>query len=768
MTGSVRRGVAVALVTAAFLWVSAGTAAAWYADFFNADSSGNATYEAMVIDPQAVYDETTDTTYIVFQGPKLDPYVTGYDHATDSWLGTYRIADNPLSEDTHGGPALVIDDAGYLTVFYGGHNTALRYARSLYPHSIGAWSAYSTVLPEGDPMSIRATYPQPRAVAGGGIELFYRNDGVYTGVSRKGDWEVVRSSSGTTWTAAECVLDATDDESSWYACASQGPSGDLHVAAVLRDLQVSATDQFARRDVFYLKRDVNGDWLNAGGASVGPTRTADVMAAALAVDTGDEYTNQVVVREAPDGSPALLYLQGTSVAEGVCSWRFQRWDGTGWVASVVTTTDNLFDAADLTFSDDGAAHAYVVTGGVPDDQAVPGEESLAARGGDIEHWVLDSGATTWRLQETVRRSPGAATRYNNPQVVADDPDRGVLFCEWNNDASSFIHKVFLYVQGTYIQRQFNPDVTRLAGDNRVLTAIKISKEAFPMSSSAVVLASARSFADALCGVPLAQAYRAPVLLCEPGYVSTELRAELRRLDPDKVFILGGEVSLAPEVAAGVASALPGASIERLAGNDRYETSVKIARALEQRRPNPEEVVLASGADFADALSSSAFAARHGWPVLLSRPSEIPAVTEELIIDLAPSRIVLVGGPVALSPAVEARCARLAPATRRLWGANRYETAESIATASIADGHTLERPVVASGVVFADAIPGGLLAARYNSVVVLTRPDLLPEASARVLSKATRVVETYVLGGSVAISPAVENAIASILHSVEAR
>ncbi|MBN2406016.1 MAG: cell wall-binding repeat-containing protein [Coriobacteriia bacterium] len=762
------------LLVPVLLLSGVASANGWFADFFFADSSGNGSYEAMAISPEAVYDPVNGMTYIVFQGPDLDPYITAYDNNKGAWLPTYRVGENRLSEDVHGGPSLVIDQAeGYLYVFYGGHNKNLRYAKSLAPHEIDSWDSDNTIRLDGDAEDLMATYPQPWALPGGGVELFYRNHGTSSSDARKLDWEVARMSTEGTWTAGECVIDSTPGVEAWYVNSTHGPSGELHVAFVLRDLEQSALDWFVRRNVYYMKRDLTGQWVNVSGDPIGADRDLETMnALALVEDTADEYANQVVVRVAPDGSPALVYLVGTRGVSAECTWRYRRWNGTTWGGSAgIVQTDNLFDSADLAFDSAGAAHVYLTTGGTPDGQALPEEEESATRGGDIEHWVSDDGAGGWRLDEVVGRSPGAAERYNNPQIVArsDGDTSGVLFCEWNNDMSSFIHKLFLFVDGVYVQKEFTPALTRLAGANRIETAVKISQEAFPVGSDVVVLASSEEYADALCGVPLAQSYRAPVLLCKPTGVSAVLEAELRRLRPGKIIILGGEASLSVKVHSDVRAIRPSAEIQTIAGADRYETSALIATALAERRGLPETVLVASGVGFADALSVSPYAARGGFPVLLSAPNALPAAIESEIATLSPTRVVIVGGESALGVAIEDACRELAPALERWWGQNRYETALRVAEKSLIPeaGQTLARPVIASGEVFADAVPGGLLAARYNTVIVLTKHDRIPSTSAEVLAQATRVIEAYILGGAVAIEPGVENSVAALLHTVEA-
>jgi putative cell wall-binding protein len=778
-----RRWCALGAVALLFALISAGVAFAWTADFTADGASGTPTYEAMAIYPQAVYSARFNTTYIVFQGSSFDPYITAYDHTKATWLPTYKVGTNHLArDDTHGAPALVIDGNGHLHVFFGGHaNRDLYHARSSVPGSISAWLPQRTIRPEGDLTTlVGATYPQPMLTADG-IELFYRNGDRPPGSLRAGQWESIETTNGLTWSAAERVIgpglgDGTD--TLWYASFSRGATGTVHAGFIHRDVEAGATDFYVRRDLFYMRRSDDGVWRNAEGAALEPTRTVEYLREnALVTDSGDEYTNQVVVREAPDGSPALLYLIGSHEPVPAYRWEYRRWDGTAWSAPVtVTTTDHFFDAADFVFDASGNAHAYLVSGGQPDDQAnsgIPDELRAAARGGDIEHWVLRAGESTWRKESTVKASPGPSERYNDPQIVfgADSPSVGVLFSDWNNDWSNYTQKVYLYTGGRFLQRRFTPEITRLAGENRIETAIQISKETFPTGAPAVVIASAADYADALCGIPLAQSYRAPILLSSPSFMSSALEKEIDRLLPDQgpcdIIVLGGERAISPAVESRLATLAPNATVARLSGPDRYATSVAIARKLAERRGLPSSVVVASGEGFADALAVSPYAARRGVPVLLSRQARLPESTAAQIAEFAPGTVVLVGGEAALGSDVMSACKSLAPTVDRWWGPDRYATAASVVEHALAVGHTLQRPVIASGATFADAVPGGLLAARCNSVVVLTKPDRLPTASEGVLRRATRVLEAYVLGGPVALSPAVENNIASVLMQVEA-
>lgn len=79
---------------------------------------------------------------------------------------------------------------------------------------------------------------------------------------------------------------------------------------------------------------------------------------------------------------------------------------------------------------------------------------------------------------------------------------------------------------------------RLAGKDRYATAVAVSKVHGP-DVPVVYLASGVNFPDALAGSALAGSEAVPVLLTKPGALPASTLAELNRLDPDRVVILGG-------------------------------------------------------------------------------------------------------------------------------------------------------------------------------------------------------------------------------------
>ena len=132
-------------------------------------------------------------------------------------------------------------------------------------------------------------------------------------------------------------------------------------------------------------------------------------------------------------------------------------------------------------------------------------------------------------------------------------------------------------------------------------------------------------------------------------------------------------------------------VDRVAGKNRYATAAQIAM---QSYDDVDTVYIATGNQFADALVGAAPAAQgmtmdtmspmttpdgDPAPVLLTRVGSLPGVTKAALTELEPSNIVILGGPVAVSDAVEEELEDYGTVTR-VHGQDRYQTAARIAAA----------------------------------------------------------------------------------------
>ena len=197
-------------------------------------------------------------------------------------------------------------------------------------------------------------------------------------------------------------------------------------------------------------------------------------------------------------------------------------------------------------------------------------------------------------------------------------------------------------------------VQRLSGNDRFSTAAAVSAATFPERVSVAYIATGNGFADALSGGAAAARDRGPVLLAGDGELPAATVAELRRLSPRQIVVLGGTGAVSPEVAAELAEYTDGA-VERLSGSDRYATSAAIAARMFPVAV--DTVFVATGENFPDALAGVPAAAREKAPLLLVRHDAVPDVVAAQLERLRPRRIVILGGSGAVSAETEDQLGR---------------------------------------------------------------------------------------------------------------
>ncbi|MEY9893465.1 putative cell wall-binding protein [Catenulispora sp. MAP5-51] len=146
---------------------------------------------------------------------------------------------------------------------------------------------------------------------------------------------------------------------------------------------------------------------------------------------------------------------------------------------------------------------------------------------------------------------------------------------------------------------------------------------------------------------------------------------------------------------------------RIAGNDRYETGIKISQQQYPNNGSANAVVLAVGANFPDALSGAPLAKKVGGPLLLTPGNVSDAeVVNEIHRVLKPGgKVYVLGGTGAISQTVVNGLGLPAAQITRIGGVDRYDTSLKIAAAMGNPDHV----VLATGVGFADALSAGPLA-----------------------------------------------------------
>lgn len=288
-------------------------------------------------------------------------------------------------------------------------------------------------------------------------------------------------------------------------------------------------------------------------------------------------------------------------------------------------------------------------------------------------------------------------------------------------------------------------VKRLFGANRVETAVMVSKYLDKGSTKRVVLASSTEFTDALLGSVFSSenGVNYPILLSSGKNLDEKTFQEIKTLQPQEIFIIGGNNNI-PKSAESQLARATGAKITRIQGANRFETANKIADAFGTSR----EFILVNSEKFPDALTISPYAAANSIPILLTDGKTLTAETSARL-DKA-SKVTIVGGENSVSKAIEDELKQGGVELRRLSGRDRYETAIMVAKATVKNPHTY---ILANGRNFADSLVGTSLANEFGAPILLTPKDSLSPFAYKLMGE-NRPNHIISLGGNASISQAV--------------
>lgn len=299
-----------------------------------------------------------------------------------------------------------------------------------------------------------------------------------------------------------------------------------------------------------------------------------------------------------------------------------------------------------------------------------------------------------------------------------------------------------------------PTIERIGGADRYAVSAGVSAK-FPAEIDTVYVASGAVFPDALSASAAAGKQDAPVLLVTKDTIPAVVDAELRRLQPQRIVLMGGLNT----IGAAVETALGGYTdtVERIGGADRFVVSAAVSRGVFE--PEPEVAYVASGEVFPDALSGSAAAGLLGGPVLLVTKTGVPTDVKTELERLKPGRIVVLGGTNTVAESVATGLNAIAPTTR-IDGADRYAVSASV-SADAFDIDDTGTVYVASGEVFPDALSGSAAAIHSHAPVLLVTKNSIPATIASELDR-INPVHIVVLGGINTISDTTYAALATHL------
>ncbi|MEH7437948.1 cell wall-binding repeat-containing protein [Neobacillus drentensis] len=289
---------------------------------------------------------------------------------------------------------------------------------------------------------------------------------------------------------------------------------------------------------------------------------------------------------------------------------------------------------------------------------------------------------------------------------------------------------------------------RIDGSDRLVVATNISSKWG--QTDTVVLANYLAFADALTATPLAYKLNAPILLTHSDHLTDETKRQMQSLKVKNVVIVGGDGSVSQKVVSDINS-IGISNITRISGKDRFEVSKNIASEIGMN----ETAIFANGLVFADALSIAPYASIHSYPILLTKNNELPDEIVELLNTAVIKKSLVIGGEGSVSQGVFSQL----PDATRIGGKDRYEVAANVATAF---GQDRSKNYLATGLTFADALTGSVLAAKENAVILLTNSDRLPDSTLGIIKQ--KDVPVTILGGVGSVKDSIVQTLTTIKPS----
>jgi putative cell wall-binding protein len=276
------------------------------------------------------------------------------------------------------------------------------------------------------------------------------------------------------------------------------------------------------------------------------------------------------------------------------------------------------------------------------------------------------------------------------------------------------------------------DSDRLAGNDRIATAIEIADAGWSSASTVIIAAAEQAnLVDSLAAASLAGQEDAPILLTFKNSLSTTVKAKVQSLGAQRIYVVG---AVSDTVVSQLRS-ISGVTVEKLAGGDRWAT----ADAINARLSGVQGTFVVGYNATPDALSVASYAAANHYQILLADTNG--RVSDSKLI----GTVYIIGGRTLVADITGAT---------RFGGTDRYDT-----NARVIQGlnYDFERSYVANGLTMADALAASSLAAHYKAPIFLSNGTSVPAISnSGVKGKISSDTKIIALGGTGAIPAACIN------------
>ena len=287
-------------------------------------------------------------------------------------------------------------------------------------------------------------------------------------------------------------------------------------------------------------------------------------------------------------------------------------------------------------------------------------------------------------------------------------------------------------------------IEETVGSDRYNTANKISNKWTRADN--IVIANSDSIVDAMTASPFAHTKGAPILLSSKSGLTPETKASIARLKAKTVYLIGGENSLDKNLEKEIIDI--GVNVVRIAGQDRFETSLKIAKEIDNLSDVSQVAIVNGQKGLPDAISISSSAAINNMPIILSNNSgDIPQGKDFIKLEEL-SKAYVIGGNGTVSEELKNEVSDLIKnkPVKRLGGKNRTETNVLVLDEFYKSRVLNNLFVVKDGskkeIDLIDSLSVSSLAAKENSPVMIVGENLTSEQTTfvkkKTFNKLTRV------------------------------
>lgn len=368
------------------------------------------------------------------------------------------------------------------------------------------------------------------------------------------------------------------------------------------------------------------------------------------------------VSGAPAGSQVRVFIDGSSTALATVGLT-----GSSWTVPLTSVPNGIHTVSAVTISNTPSGNSAPTSGTFRKGVTMTRLEGAGRydTGIAVSEAAFPSGSVpvlylTTGLNYPDALSAGPAATHLGGALLLIQPDSISPAIEQRIEELNPAKVIVLGSESSVSATAFNqvqdivPNTVRLAGSGRYDTSRLITNGAFlndtdPGGATTVLISDGRNFPDALSAGPAAASVDGPVIMVDGGLssVPAETISLIQSLGATSIYVTGGTGSISAGIYAQLES-LPG-TIERFSGTSRYNTSQLIN--AEFFSPTEPKVLLATGANYPDALVGSSAAGTMGAPLYITPTACLDQGIFAELVRIKSTQVYLLGGTPSLSPAV---------------------------------------------------------------------------------------------------------------------